>query len=478
MSRVRAGWWKTACAVPLLWAAIPHAGPAQTFTTLVSFEGGNGSSPEASLVQGTDGNLHGTTTFGGANNAGTVFEVTPTGDLTTLYSFCAQTYCTDGAYPQGGLVLGMDGNFYGTTYQGGAEGYGTVFKITPAGTLTTLHNFDSTDGAYPVGAPALAPDGNLYGTTSEGGASGCGTVFKITSAGALTTLHSFDRTDGANPLAGLVQGVEGNFYGTTYEGGVNSSCLYGDGCGTAFKITPAGLLITLHSFGFTDGASPEATLVEASDGNFYGTTQYGGASNACSQGCGTAFKITSSGTVTTLQSFNSTDGAGPSAGLLQATDGNFYGTTAEGGAGTSCFAGCGTAFRLTSAGALATLHSFDSADGASPAGGLFQATNGNLYGTTGGGGAGGDGTVFRLAVGLRSFVEAVPAMGTIGQHVLILGMDLTGATSVSFNGTAATFAVVSRSLITTAVPQGAATGAIQVATPSGTLSSNVPFQVE
>src|SRR5580692_1610353 len=202
-------WWKTACAVALLGAATAIASPAQTFTTLVNFNYTDGMNPYTmSLVQGTDGNLYGITEFGGANSLGTVFKVTPTGTLTTLYSFCAKTNCTEGAVPFGGLVLGTDGNFYGTTSEGGdtaepcaAEGgivdCGTVFKITPAGKLTTLHSFDSTDGYTPGYGPLVqAANGNFYGTTQSGGANGGGAVFSITSEGTLTLLHSSAYTDG------------------------------------------------------------------------------------------------------------------------------------------------------------------------------------------------------------------------------------------------------------------------------------------
>jgi len=189
----------------------------------------DGAWPYAGLVQASDGNFYGTTTGGGANGAGTVFKVTPAGRLTTLYNFCYQGYpCSDGGDPYAGLIQATDGNFYGTTLGGGASGDGTVFKITPSGTLTTLYNFGGADGAVPYGGLIQATDGNFYGTTSGGGASGDGSVFKITPSGTLTTLHSFADSDGASP-DGLVQATDGNFYGTTYGGGA-----YGDG--TVFRL--------------------------------------------------------------------------------------------------------------------------------------------------------------------------------------------------------------------------------------------------
>ena len=304
---------RTAC-VFVFCAATATASPAQVLTTLHSFGGsstdcqsqpGCGSYPRAGLVQASDGNFYGTTEGSGGNNncvsgCGTVFKITPSATLTTLYRFCSQANCADGESPRAGLVQASDGNFYGTTSGGGggvycAFGCGTVFRITPSGTLTTLHSFNGSDGVGPSAALVQATDGNVYGTTLFGGSggcdSGCGTVFKITPSGALTTLHSFAGypTEGANPFAGLVQASDGNFYGTTYNGGANSSCsppYYG--CGTVFKITPSGTLTTLHSFNGSDGAGPTATQVQASDGNFYGTTYLGAAGNF-----GTVFRLVS-----------------------------------------------------------------------------------------------------------------------------------------------------------------------------------------
>ena len=478
------------------------AAPAQTFNTLVSFDGTNGADPYAGLVQGTDGNFYGTTYYGGASGDGTVFKITPAGTLTSLYSFCSETNCTDGASPYAGLIQGTDGNFYGTTYYGGAnkdmicsmEGYGcgTIFKMTPSGTLTTLYSFCSqtncADGYQPTAGLIQASNGNFYGTTSSGGAKEDGTVFEITSSGALTTLHSFSNTDGAGPVAALVQASNGNFYGTT-SGGAN-------GGGTVFKITPAGTLTTLYSFcpetDCTDGEYPWGGLIQASDGNFYGTTSAGGANSNgayCTRGgCGTVFEITSSGKLTTLYSFcsetNCTDGAVPYAGLIQATDGDFYGTTYLGGNGNNDAlcpdAGCGTIFQITSGGTLTTLYRFcpqsDCAGGANPYAGLIQASNGNFYGTTSVDGPG-SGTVFSLAVGLGPFVETRPTSGKVGTKVIILGNNLKGTTSVAFNGTAAAFKVVSDTEIKTSVPNGATTGYVTVTTPKKKLKSNVVFRV-
>jgi uncharacterized repeat protein (TIGR03803 family) len=218
MSKINS--WKTVFLLCVFGAVAATGSPAQTFTSLVSFNGTNGAYPDLmSLVQGTDGNLYGTTDDGGATGSGTVFKVTPTGTLTTLYSFCAQVGCTDGEHPFAGLVLGTNGTFYGTTAYGGVNGEGTVFSITSGGLLTTLHSFDGADGAYPYGALAQGTNGKFYGTTYNGGANGLGTVFSITAGGTLTTLLSFDGADGQFPTAGLIQANNGNFYGTTSEGG-------------------------------------------------------------------------------------------------------------------------------------------------------------------------------------------------------------------------------------------------------------------
>jgi uncharacterized repeat protein (TIGR03803 family) len=194
--------------------------PAQSFTTLVSFDFDiDGANPIAGLVQGINGQFYGTTSGGQGNGYGTVFTITATGTLTTLYFFCSKPNCTDGYEPYAGLIQATDGNFYGTTAGGGINGLGTVFKITPSGTLTTLHSFDGTDGTSPYGTLVQGANGKFYGTTVYGGANGDGTVFKITPGGTLTILHSFDLTDGGYPTAGLIQASNGQLYGTTYSVG-------------------------------------------------------------------------------------------------------------------------------------------------------------------------------------------------------------------------------------------------------------------
>jgi uncharacterized repeat protein (TIGR03803 family) len=466
--------WRHFCAAFLFCAAAATGSSGQTFTTLVSFDGTNGSSPVASVTQGTDGDLYGTTAMGGTNcgtaaDCGTAFKVTPDGSLTTLYNFCSQTGCSDGRQPGAPMVLAKDGNFYGTTTFGGVDGNdGTIFKLTSTGRLRTIYKFclqtNCPDGLFPYSGLLQAADGNFYGTTTGGGDlnCSCGTVFKITSTGKLITLHTFHSPDGAMPFAGLIQGTGGNLYGTTRYGGAN-------GEGTVFRITPRGVLTILYSFcaqtNCVDGSTPSDTMVQTADGTLYGVTSGGG-----TIGFGTVFAMTSGGHLMTLHSFDSNDGAFPD-GLMQATDGKLYGTTVMGGDYND-----GTIFQITARGNLTVLHRFNGNDGRYPSG-LFQATNGSFYGTTNEGGAS-NGTVYSLSVGLGPFVKAVATAANVGAQVEILGTNLTGATRVTFNSTPATFTVISSTLIKAAVPTGATTGTIEVTTPSGTLSSNVAFQVK
>ena len=385
------------------------AASAQNLTTLLSFNGTNGMNPYfESLVQGADGNLYGTTYEGGANNEGTVFQVNPsTGVLTTLHNFAGGT--SDGRNPAAGLLLASDGNFYGTTTGGGTNTYGTVFKITPGGTLTLLHSFTVIDGSQPWSGLVQGSDGNLYGTTTFGGANSIGTIFKITTGGTLTTLYSFAETNGAIPYATLIQGTDGNFYGTATNGGADND-------GTVFKITSGGTVTLLHSFTSTDGKHPYGALVQGTDGNFYGTTSAGGSSSA-----GTVFKITSGGTLTTLHNFDGTTASTPFAPLIQGTDGAFYGTTAV----------IPTAFRITSQGTLTTVYSFAASN--APYGGLLQGA-GVFYGTTFSGGTSGAGSVFSLAPG-QYLVPVTPCrlVDTRGPDGPFGGPAIPGNTARSFD---------------------------------------------
>jgi uncharacterized repeat protein (TIGR03803 family) len=327
------------------------AGHAQTLTSLYSFPAGywanlnnetldvntNGFNPYG-LTMGNDGNFYGTAWGGGSNGVGTIFKMT-TGGTFTISELISFSY-GNGENPPAALTLGNDGNFYGTTRAGGYTnldggfGYGTVFKVTPTGVLTTLVSFANTNGGLPYSGLTLGNDGNFYGTTYYGGTNGnYGTVFKVTTNGTLTMLVSFANTNGANPYAALTLGNDGNFYGTTSRGGTNGS----PGYGTVFNVTTNGTLTRLVSFANTNGANPQAALTLGEDGNFYGTTAGGGTNGSH----GTLFKVTANGTLTTLVSFNNTNGAAPEAPLTFGQDGNLYGVTVAGGTNSAYCAGCG-----------------------------------------------------------------------------------------------------------------------------------------
>lgn len=496
-------WLRTVTAGLIFSSVMVPTAFAQDFNTLFTFDETDGAQPMyMALVQGIDGELYGTTSIGGTatqcyyGGCGTVFRITPAGVLTVLYSFCVGDDCLGGTAPQAGLVLATDGNFYGTTATS------SVFRITSKGSLTTIFNICYAgvckNGQNPWAPVIQGSNGNLYGTASSGGhcsqPGGCGTLFEVSTQGTLVRVYRFcseaNCPDGRNPYAPLVQGTDGNFYGTTAFGGVNDA-------GTLFKVIPQGVLTTLHSFcsqpNCSDGEVPTASLIQASDGNLYGTTFYGGNSNcAFSNSCGTIFKITPDGILTTVYRFceqvNCPDGSNPWAGLIQGTDGNFYGTTPYGGADlvdcSNNFPGCGTVFQITPEGVLTTLHSFSNIDGAAPQGGLLQATNGIFYGTTTLGGklnclypSGSCGTVFSINMGLDPFVSFVRNPARVGQQFGILGQGLTGSSSVSLNGTPASFIIKSDTLILATVPSGATTGYVTVTTPTGVLTSNVPFNV-
>lgn len=474
--------------------------PAQTFTKLADFQGTNGDYPLSPLVQGMDGNLYGTTFYGGETGKmyGTVFDITPAGQVTVLYSFCTQPQCSDGSRPDAALLLAPDGNFYGTTLLGGSfDDAGTVYRVTPAGDLARLHSFggsNSADGMSPQAPLVQGIDGNFYGAAFYGGNPncsfnliGCGVIFKMSPNGRLVTLYRFcsqaSCPDGAYPAAGLIQATDGDFYGTTSDPVICND--YSKPCGTVFKINSTGRLTTLYRFctqnNCTDGANPVASLVQASDGNFYGTTFGDGFTYF-----GTVFRISPAGALKTLYIFcsqNCTDGAFPS-GLIQATDGSFYGTTLNGG-----MFGQGTIFRMSPDGESTTLYNFcnqqNCPDGAQPWAGLVQRTDGKFYGVASTGGNGpctnndipGCGTAFSLDVGLGPFVRLVRTAGRTGQTGGILGQGLTGTTGVSINGIPADFHIVNDTYLTATVPQGATTGYVTVTTPGGVLTSNVPFHV-
>ncbi len=437
--------------------ALCTAGAAQTpvFTTLAYlypyFH------PYWGVVQGLNGQLYSTTS--GPSAGGEVFEITTGGQLTTVDTLAGDS--------QTGLVLATDGNLYGTTFRGGYGDSGTVFRVTPSGSLTRLHSFCAQsgcpDGAFPQGNLIQATDGNLYGTTTQGGLGcanvddACGTVFRMTLAGELTTVYTFclqaGCPDGKAPHGAIVQASDGNFYGTAGGGA-------GPG-GEIYRLTPSGVLTALYGFckqtGCPDGEDPLGGLSIGPDGALYGGTQ----------SYSTIFRIALDGTFQVLDQVDGPVNSPP----VAATDGNLYGTTTGGGA-----TGYGTIYQITTSGALTVLYNFCKGC-SSPFGPPFQATDGNLYGT----GYETNSTVWRLSLGLAPFVSPLPAYGKKGRQISILGTNLTGATAVSFNGAPAEpFTVNSTgSAITTRVPNDATTGPIQVTLANGTvLSSNMQFQVK
>jgi uncharacterized repeat protein (TIGR03803 family) len=490
------------CIVFAFCIAAAVASPAQTYSTLFSFDSGNGGDPLAGVIQGDDGNFYGVTWYGKKSD-GTVFKLTPSGALNTLHTFCSDLHCTDGALPFAGVMQAANGVLYGTAARGGirasnicanstGDTCGVIFQIATGGGYSVLYAFcqqtNCADGDNPQAKLVQGRNGDIYGTAGGGGANGVGgTVFEVTASGKLTTLHSFcaqtNCSDGAEPNS-LILGVNGNFYGTTATGG---NLQYG----TFFEITPGGKFTSLYSFcsltDCADGAYPNG-IVQAANGNFYGTTL--GGHGDCIYGCGIVFELTPSGKLTTLYQFcslaNCADGYNPRAGLVQGTDGNLYGTTYTGGANDA-----GTIFQITTSGTLTTLYSFcpqtGCADGSAPQASLIQGTDGDFYGTTSAGGifecyneleVPGCGVVFQLSTGLSPFIQSNPTFGKVGSHINIQGTNLSGTTSVTFNGTPATFTVESGgTYLKATVPSGATTGAIEVTTPSGTLSSNVAFQV-
>ncbi|MGA2355473.1 MAG: choice-of-anchor tandem repeat GloVer-containing protein [Terriglobales bacterium] len=472
------------------------ASSAQTFQTLVNFDSSNGANPYAALFQSTDGNLYGTTVNGGANSSdyctagcGTVFKMTPAGSLDTLYDFCSLALCFDGYAPYGGLIQASDGNYYGATTYGGSNGNnsGEVFELSTSGLQTWQIFFPALNN--PVAGLIQGLDGYFYLTTPVWGVEGGG-IFKFKpEAGGNYYEKVWKFSDkgvdaGGNPEASLMEGPDRNFYGTTQDGYSENQE------GAIYKFTSEGKgdISLFYSFcalpNCADGELPKASLILGSDGDFYGTTTAGGAN-----GYGTVFKISSAGVLTTLYSFcssaNCSDGANPvGATLVEGSDGNFYGTTGYGGAsvGLCGGSGCGTVFEMSPNGSLTTLHSFQGTDGEMPYGGLIQDTNGVFYGTTVSGGSSticdsGCGTVFSLSAGLGPFVQTQQDAAPVGSTVAILGTNLSGASVVSFDGVKAKFEVVSDSEITADVPRAALTGALTVVTPTGTLSSRIPFRV-
>ncbi len=387
------------------WGSVYSMTPAGAVAVVHDFGGGEGQSPEGALAFGPDGALYGLTAVGGAEGLGAFFRLTTGGTYATQYSF---TVAGDGAAPLPGLALGNDGNLYGTT------GANKLFRVTPSGSLTTLHAFSTGEG---LGASPLlkGSDGNFYGVASGGGANGMGTVFQATPAGTVTPLYSFSGSDGSGPTAPLLEGPGGFLYGTTDGGGAND-------LGTVFSIPMAGSLATLASFAAPDGGSPYGLLALGNDGNFYGTTSSGGTGGG-TFGFGSVFRVTPAGTLMTLYSFtlNGPDGNSARGGLIKGTDGKFYGTTASGNP-----SGNGAVYSVTQDGQVTPLHSFSGPDGAGSVSPLVQGPDGALYGVTQFGGPKGGGVVFRVTVpSAASAVVSGDATICLGD-VATIQADLTG----------------------------------------------------
>lgn len=440
-----------------------------------------------------------------------VMGIAPTALHSQTYTDLHDFNCsTDGCDPSniGIMAQGRDGNLYGTLRAGGTSSLGTVFKSTPAGAMTTLYNFSGPDGSHPYGGLTLGTDGNFYGTASAGGANGFGTIFKITPTGVLTTLHSFTGSDGYTPYAPPVLGKNGSYYGVNFGGtaySITSSGTFkllnpaiganayvplilasdgnfygttvggGFGYGTVFRMSATGAVKIIYNFDVTHGEYEYDPVVQGSDGFLYGPIPAGG-SFASAQGL--VFKLSTGGAITVLHEFDAkslTDGKHPYSGLVAATDGNFYGATSEGNAGGSAL--YGALFRISKSGTYSVRHVFDLTHGGDQVATWMQHTNGILYGQAGGG-APGRGVFYSLAEGIPPFVSLVGnTFGTAGTTVEILGDGLTGTTKVLFGTGSANFTVVSDTYMTAVVPASGVTGTVTVTTPGGTLKSKQLFKV-
>ncbi len=441
---------------------------AQTVTTLYNFSNSSSTAvqPIYTVAQGTDGNFYGVTI---GPSLGSVYKITPTGSFTTLHQFAQSEGQTCN-----GLVLGTDGNLYGTCLYGGNSGLGSIFKITSAGALTVLHSFagGTTDGCFPAGLPVQASDGNFYGTTKNCGTNNEGIAYKMTSSGTLTILHSFgaSSTDANQPEGALIQGSDGNLWGTSSFGGSGGS-------GAVYKMTTGGKVTVVYTFVGcgSNGCYPAAGLVQGKDGNYYGTAEQGGASSE-----GVVFKVTPTGALTVLHSFNTAkdNGAYPQLQLTLGTDGNLWGIA------TDCLSGgCSQAdiFKITTKGVFTDVYNFPNLGGnnnSAPVSPLLLSTNGTFYSTTQEGGTSGSGTFFSLVDGQTAFALLQQSKGKVGSTVGILGQGFSSSSVVKFNGTkATTVTVTGTTYITATVPTGATTGNITVTTGSTTLTSFAKFTV-
>jgi uncharacterized repeat protein (TIGR03803 family) len=355
---------------------------------------------QSPLVEGCDGNYYSTVVGEGAYGGGIVFQVSPSGIFTTLYSFCEAggSYCLDGSAPSEGFVLGFDGNFYGTALFGGSNDAGTVFKVSTNGSFATIYTFASQTECYGL---VQGSDSNFYGVTFNG------VIFGITTNGAPTPLNFFSTSTDGIPYGPLVQSTNGDLYGTTDGPGQRG--------GAIFQFNNLSNSITIYPFAgqaFGNGAGPEPAdrLIQGSDGNFYGVTRYGGNTNENSYGLGTVFKITPTGSLTTLNAFNGSDGENPWGPLVEGSDGNLYGVANGGGTN-----GDGTIFRvITTNGNFSVLYFFtgNEYDGALPVGGLVQGSDGNFYGLT-------ESTIYRLTIPFQPPPNRISHIEVDGDNIVI-----------------------------------------------------------
>lgn len=437
---------------------------AQNFGVVFAFRSGE---PGSTPVQGRDGYLYGTA-YGDDNSCGSIYRVSTSGVGGTLFQFDAAT-CPSG------LVLATDGNFYGVA-SGGTANFGEIYRITSAGAYTVVYNFQGlSDGAYPVYVPIQASDGSLYGVTYGISQQSSGTIYKFSAAGSVTTIFSLslDGSQGTTFSSPVTQAADSNLYVTTYEGGQFN-------CGTILKLTTGGELLSQYNFECKkEGEYPFGAVLQATDGNLYGTTTAGGyVTKRCSEGCGTIYQLTPDGVLTLIhlfQEFDWWDAEGSEGGLAEGTDGNLYGVSTGGGSSY------GTIYMTSTGGDETPIWSSTCAsrgDGCIPETPLMQDTNGTFYGTFSHGGAHEKGTLYSMDMGLSPFITFVQPTGKVSGTAQILGQGLTGTTSVTFNGIAASkFSVNSDTSMTAVVPSGASAGPVVVTAPSGTLTSNISFRI-
>jgi len=444
--------WASVCTVltsiALLFFSVRFAG-AQGYQDLHNFAVYSGTQSFPLLMaEGRDNNLFGVTAVGGTHKKGTIFKIGPDGGYTVLYNFDGP----HGSTPLGGLTLGLDGNLYGMTEHEAAHGFGNIFKITPAGVLTVLYNFKGgADGGSPVSPLIVGTDGNFYGTSYLGAA------FRMTPAGVVTVISKIP-TYSYGPL---LQAKDGTFYGVTEFGGKFSA-------GTVYRIVGNTYTI-LHSFDGPTGSYPVGGLVEGSDGNFYGTTTAGGGTNA-----GVVYRINPSGGYRVMfdwDNVHTLNGYQSFAGLIAGADGNLYGTTIWGGQ-----YGYGVIFSMSTDGDYSVLYNFDAPHGNGAYATPIQHTNGKLFGMTNRGGGALYGVVYSFNDNLEPFIKLTTRGGLVGQTVGILGRGFATASSVEFNGTPASFHVVSNTFMTATIPSGE-TGFVRVNMASGDVVSSIVFRV-